>query len=46
MQYKNILFLCPYSKQPKGGVTFVLSGNGKLFPDVYFEESRFKKYLK
>ncbi|SHE69521.1 Glycosyltransferase involved in cell wall bisynthesis [Mariniphaga anaerophila] len=36
---KNILFIGPYSKTPKGGVAFVLSEYKKLFPDAYFVAS-------
>lgn len=35
----NILFIGPYSKNPKGGVAFVLSEYEKLFPDAYFVAS-------
>lgn len=33
---KNILFIGPYSKSPKGGIAFVLSEYEKIFPDAYF----------
>ena len=41
MSYKNnnILFIGPYSKNPKGGVAFVLSEYEKLFPEAYFVAS-------
>lgn len=50
MKNNNLLFIGPYSKNPKGGVAFVLSEYEKLFPDAYFVAStkagnKFKKLL-
>jgi hypothetical protein len=39
MKNNNLLFIGPYSKKPKGGVSFVLSEYEKLFPDAYFVAS-------
>lgn len=36
MENKNILFIGPYSKKPKGGVAFVLYEYKKLYPESYF----------
>jgi glycosyltransferase involved in cell wall biosynthesis len=39
IKQNNLLFIGPYSKNPKGGVAFVLWEYKKLFPDAYFVAS-------
>ncbi|MDL5514664.1 glycosyltransferase family 4 protein [Arenibacter sp. M-2] len=43
MKDKNILFIGPYSKKPKGGVAFVLHEYEKLYPNSYFVASTISK---
>ena len=43
MENKNILFIGPYSKKPKGGVAFVLFEYKKLYPNSFFIASTISK---
>tara|TARA_R110000868_G_scaffold177409_6_gene415867 strand:- start:1426 stop:2493 length:1068 start_codon:yes stop_codon:yes gene_type:complete len=45
MTDKNIIFVGPYSKKPKGGVAFVLYEYKKLYPNSYFVASTISKNL-
>tara|TARA_R110000764_G_scaffold149357_3_gene237089 strand:+ start:6137 stop:7207 length:1071 start_codon:yes stop_codon:yes gene_type:complete len=45
MNDKNILFIGPYSKKPKGGVAFVLYEYKKLYPNAYFVASTISRNI-